>query len=108
MSVCLSCGACCAAFRVCFPSDELRGPAAVPAALTEEATGNVVCMRGTTHQPPRCVALRGEIGRRVHCFIHDLRPSVCRDFAPLAALGQGDAACSDARRRHGLPPLGGA
>lgn len=106
MSVCLACGACCASFRVCFPRDELDGPRAVPAALIEPASGGMVCMRGTTLSPPRCVALRGEIGRQVSCAIYEWRPSVCRDFAPWAALGQGDEACDDARRRHGLPPLG--
>jgi Fe-S-cluster containining protein len=77
----------------------------VPAALTETVTAALACMRGTGAAPRRCVALRGEIGREVSCAIYEFRPSPCREFAPLAALGRGDDACNDARRRHGLPPL---
>jgi hypothetical protein len=62
-------------------------------------------MRGTAAQPPRCVALRGEVGRAVSCLIYAQRPGPCREFAPLATVGRGDEACDDARRRHGLPPL---
>jgi Fe-S-cluster containining protein len=54
----------------------------------------------------RCVALRGRIGEAVSCAIYEFRPVACRDFAPLAAVGNGDEACNDARRRHGLAPLG--
>jgi Fe-S-cluster containining protein len=51
------------------------------------------------------VALRGQIGAAVSCAIYEFRPGACRDFAPLAALGRGDEACNEARRRHQLPPL---
>ena len=37
------------------------------------------CMQGTQRVPPRCVALRGDIGREVLCAIYDFRPSPCRD-----------------------------
>ena len=46
-----------------------------------------------------------EVGERVECGIYASRPGPCREFAPFAALGRGDAACTDARRRHGMPPL---
>lgn len=65
----------------------------------------MACMRGTERQPPRCMALRGEVGGEVACSIYEFRPSACREFAPLAAVGRGDEACSEARRRHGLPLL---
>jgi hypothetical protein len=77
----------------------------VPAGLVERVTPVMACMRGTERQPPRCVALRGEVGGAVSCAIYEFRPSACRDFAPLAAVGSGDDACDTARRRHGLPPL---
>jgi Fe-S-cluster containining protein len=77
----------------------------VPESLTEKITQHLSCMRGTDRQPPRCVALRGKIGESVNCAIYEWRPSACREFAPLAAVGRGDEACNEARRRHGLPPL---
>jgi len=92
---------------VSFHSGELDDTAGgcVPSNLTELVTPGSACMRGTADQPPRCVALRGEVGDSVSCAIYEFRPSPCREFAPLAAVGRGDEACDDARRRHGLPPL---
>lgn len=107
MNPCVSCGACCATYRVCFHSDETDEcpGGTVPASLTEQVTPVMACMRGTADQPPRCVALRGGIGDSVSCLIYEQRPSPCREFAPLAAVGRSDEACADARRRHGLPAL---
>ncbi len=104
---CLSCGACCAAFRVDFHRLDLADGerAGVPVALTLPLTATLVRMRGTDAAPPCCVALEGEIGSKVRCMIYEQRPGPCRDFAPYAPLGIGDDACDRARRRHGLPPL---
>ena len=104
---CLSCGACCAAFRVDFHRADLATSevAGVPEALTVPVTAMLVRMRGTDEAPPRCVALEGEVGQQVSCSIYDRRPGPCRDFAPYAPLGMGDDACDRARRRYGLPPL---
>ena len=104
---CLSCGACCAAFRVDFHRADLATfeTVGVPEALTVPLTATLVRMRGTDEAPPRCVALEGELGRQVSCSIYDRRPGPCRDFAPYAPLGMGDDACDRARRRYGLPPL---
>ena len=107
MSPCRSCGACCASFRVSFSRhevDDLPG-GSVPEALVEPVGRDLVCMRGTGASPYRCVALRGVIGQAVSCAIHEFRPVACREFAPLAALGRGDDACDEARRRHGLGQL---
>ncbi|RTL51414.1 MAG: YkgJ family cysteine cluster protein [Rhodocyclaceae bacterium] len=104
---CQSCGACCATYRVsfyCGEMDEYPG-GIVPTGLVEQINATMACMKGTGSQPPRCVALHGEIGKSVSCAIYEFRPSPCREFAPLAAVGRGDDACADARRRHGLPPL---
>jgi len=107
VSPCQSCGACCATYRVSFPSFELDDvpDGSVPGALVEPCGANLVCMRGTGAAPARCVALRGIIGESVSCAIYEFRPSACRDFAPLSAIGRGNEACNDARRRHGLPRL---
>ena len=104
---CLSCGACCAAFRVDFHCSDLTNNNApgVPIELTVPLTATLVRMRGTDEALPRCVALAGEVGRSVACTIYGRRPGPCRDFAPDAPLGIGDDACDRARRRHGLPPL---
>lgn len=104
---CLSCGACCAAFRVDFHCSDLAqgNSVGVPPEMTVALTAKLVRMRGTDAAPPRCVALAGEIGLAVRCTIYERRPGPCRDFAPYAPLGIGDDACDRARRRHGLPPL---
>jgi len=104
MSVCQSCGACCAAFRVDFHPAELAGGSfawgeGVPLALTVPVTANLVRMAGTDTAAPRCVALVGNIGEAVACTIYDGRPSPCREFDTE------HAACNRARQRHGLPPL---
>lgn len=104
---CLSCGACCAAFRVDFNRADLatKDAAGVPVDMTIPLTATLVRMRGTDEAPPRCIALEGEVGKSVACAIYERRPGPCRDFAPYAPLGIGDDACDRARRRHGLPPL---
>jgi len=102
---CLSCGACCAAFRVDFHPDDLASSEkpGVPESMTIRLLPNLMRMRGTDEAPPRCIALDGEVGRS--CTIYRGRPGPCRDFAPYAPLGIGDDACDRARRRYGLPPL---
>lgn len=104
MSVCQSCGACCASLRVDFHPAELAGGAfawgtGVPLAMTVPVTPAIVRMRGTDDAVPRCVALCGEVGCEVSCAIYEARPSPCREF------DTGHAACARARQRAGLPPL---
>lgn len=97
---CLSCGACCAAWRVDFSRHELDGHGGrVPEGLAVEVTAETLRMRGTDHSPPRCAALVGRIGRQAHCGIYEWRPGPCRELEP------GSEACQRARRRHGLAPL---
>lgn len=104
MSVCQSCGACCASLRVDFHPAELAGGAfawgdGVPPTMTQPVTPIILRMRGTDAMPPRCVALVGEVGVSVHCSIYDARPSPCREFDIE------HAACARARRQCGLTPL---
>lgn len=112
MGICTSCGACCATYPVTFSVAELDSAADgwVPATLAEADPIFSRCahMCGTRDQPRRCVALQGSIGVSVSCTIYAQRPSPCRDFAPEADNGVGDARCGDARRLHGLLPLPGS
>ncbi|TJZ67758.1 YkgJ family cysteine cluster protein [Chitiniphilus eburneus] len=106
-SHCLSCGACCAAFRVTFDVSELEGEGGcVPDGLADRETTTLARLKGTDYARPRCLALVGEIGVAVRCGIYAERPGPCREFAPLAEVGVFGTACNRARARHGLPPLG--
>lgn len=104
---CLSCGACCAYFRVSFHWSEadptLGGQ--VPPALTEPLRTHEVAMRGTSQAQPRCIALDADIGRRSRCTIHPVRPSVCRDVPASWEFGAPSPQCDKARQAHGLSPL---
>ena len=103
---CLSCGACCASFRVDFSREELdESGGCVPSGLAVDVTDTTCRMRGTDHAQPRCAALVGQVGQTAHCGIYEWRPSPCREFGQLAPLGVPDDACTRARSRHGLPPI---
>ena len=104
---CLSCGACCATFRVAFhwsESDPALG-GITPPEFTERLDPHRVVMRGTYAPPMQCSALRGEIGRAAHCSIYPLRPSPCRELQAAWEHGEPSPQCDRARLRHGLPPL---
>ncbi|WP_312131147.1 YkgJ family cysteine cluster protein [Diaphorobacter nitroreducens] len=99
---CLTCGACCASFRVDFSvheTEELGG--CVPDGLVVPVTDHTARMRGTDHAQPRCSALTGQVGQRAACGIYEWRPSPCREFEA------GSDACNRARQRHHLPALDG-
>lgn len=105
---CLSCGACCAYFRVSFywgEGDDVEG-GTVPVALTVQVSPWRRAMRGTEQPHPRCIALEGEIGRCVRCAIYERRPSVCREFTISGQDGRRNELCDRARQAWGLPPLG--
>lgn len=88
-----------------YRGEALPGPEAVPEALTTPVTPFLLAMQGTLVEPPRCVALEGEIGLACACSIHPQRPSPCREFEASWAGGEHQPRCDQARRRHGLPPL---
>ncbi len=99
-SPCLSCGACCACFRVDFAVNDLDDMGGqVPSGLAVEVNGSTCRMRGTDHVPIRCAALTGKVGEKVGCGIYEWRPSPCREFEA------GSDACARARIRHGMQPL---
>ena len=98
---CLSCGACCATYRVSFHwSETTDHPCGqVPSELTTAITPHLVAMRGTDSRPVRCIALIGEIGSCVSCAIYAQRSSTCHGFTA------GDERCQQARLHHRLAPL---
>ena len=104
---CLSCGACCAAYRVSLHWSEAEPTlgGGVPRDLTETVDPHRLCMRGTWARQPRCVALEGTIGDAVRCTIYDARPSPCRELRMSWEDGTHSPQCDKARLRHGLPPL---
>lgn len=107
---CLSCGACCAFYRVSFHWSE-ADPALggqVPAELTELLRTHERAMRGTSQAQPRCIALDADIGRYSRCTIHDRRPSVCAQVPASLEFGERSAQCDKARLAHGLPLLAAA
>lgn len=104
---CLTCGACCAFFRVSFHWSE-ADPALggqVPFDLTEPLRTHERVMRGTSQSKPRCVALDADIGRYSRCTIHDRRPSVCAAVAASLEFGERSPQCDKARLAWDLPLL---
>ena len=104
---CLSCGACCACFRVSFHWSE-ADPALgrmVPFELTEPLRAHERVMRGTSQKEPRCIALDADIGRYSRCTIHDRRPSVCALVPASWEFGAASAQCDKSRIAHGLHAL---
>jgi uncharacterized protein len=93
---CLSCGACCAHFRVSFYWAEGEN---IEEDLVESLTSVYSCMKGTNQKNPRCVALEGEVGKGVSCSIYENRSSSCKE------VQAGDEQCEKARAAHGLIPL---
>jgi uncharacterized protein len=104
---CLSCGACCAHYRVSLHWSE-ADPALggrVPIELTETLGAHQRCMRGTWAKQPHCVALQGTVGDTVNCTIYDARPSACRDLRMSWQDGTPNPQCDNARIAYGLSPL---
>ncbi|WP_099141728.1 YkgJ family cysteine cluster protein [Xenorhabdus kozodoii] len=103
---CISCGACCAYFRVSFYWAETEdGGGTVPVAMTEKLNNFMCCMKGTNEPHPRCINLCGEIGQSVSCSIYDKRPSPCREFPQAWETSDYNESCDRARAAYGLPPL---
>ncbi|TRW48487.1 YkgJ family cysteine cluster protein [Aliidiomarina halalkaliphila] len=102
---CVTCGACCASFRVSFYwAEGDDAPAGfVPHELTEQVNSFYRCMQGTNSPTPRCVALSGTIGESVGCSIYGDRPTPCREFD--ASLDGSNPRCDQARAKFGMLPL---
>lgn len=105
-SACMSCGACCAHFRVSFFWGECTSSGGVvPDDLVVQISPSRVAMIGTDAKPTRCISLAGEVGSCVSCTIYHQRSSPCRDFDASWYNGEHNPACDTARAAHGLPPL---
>lgn len=104
---CLTCGACCAAYRVSMHWSEAEPSLGgqVPVELTETLGAHQRCMRGTWAERPHCIALDGTVGEHVHCRIYDVRPSPCRELRMAWEDGTPSPQCDRARALYGLPPL---
>lgn len=105
---CLSCGACCAHFRVSFYCGEVAGEGGgiVPPEFVSQVGPLRACMKGTEYGGKRCVALRGELGQNgIHCAIYAQRPSPCREFSPWLDDGEPNPDCQRVRNAIGLPSL---
>lgn len=95
---CVTCGACCATFRVSFywtEADPFNG-GTVPSEMTSKISPYFVAMNGTNQPNPRCIALSGEIGQQVSCDIYEKRSTTCREFEA------GSVDCLKARLKHGI------
>lgn len=104
---CVSCGSCCAYFRVSFYwAESESGGGTVPQDLTEQITPFMSAMKGTNQKHnTRCTALTGTVGECVSCAIYSQRPTPCREFEQSWVDGVHNEACDRARAAHGLPPL---
>jgi len=97
-SLCQACGACCA-YSSNWPRFSTEEDAAldlIPSELVNERRSGMRC------DGDRCAALKGKIGEMTSCSIYAVRPEVCRTCTP------GDAECTMARRKFGLPALAAA
>ena len=103
---CLSCGACCAHFRVSFFWGECQSAGGLmPDDQVVLITPHRVAMRGTESKPTRCNALLGEVGQGVRCTLYGQRSSTDRAFVASRVDGVHNPHCDAARSAHGLPPL---
>ena len=94
-NVCQVCGACCAYSENWprFSIEEDEALELIPPKLINARGSGMRC------EGDRCTALQGDIGSAVACTIYAVRPEVCRTCQP------GDAECTMARRKFGLPAL---
>jgi Fe-S-cluster containining protein len=103
---CLSCGACCAYYRVSFHwSETLADSIGVPLELTKSISPHKNAMNGTNQKKPSCTSLRGVVGIATSCNIYENRPSTCRTFKPSFEDGIQNVNCEQARLSKGLEYL---
>ncbi|MGL5402238.1 MAG: YkgJ family cysteine cluster protein [Acinetobacter sp.] len=93
---CVSCGACCANYRVSFYWAEAER---MPANMVEPLTAVYSCMKGTNQAQVKCIALQGEVGQQVSCSIYAIRSTTCKEVKIA------DEQCNKARLKYNLIPL---
>ncbi len=107
INYCLSCGACCALFKVVFDrieTDEYEG-GIVPVRYTVKIDRTRCAMRGTERRSKRCAALAGIVGKQVCCRIYEQRPSCCHNFIAAWEKETSNPTCNRARVTYGLQPF---
>jgi len=104
---CLSCGACCALYKVVFDQIETdeNEDGIVPARYTVKIDRTRCAMRGTERSNKRCVALEGIVGQQVSCSIYGQRPSCCHNFIASWEKDTHNSTCNRARVTYGLQPF---
>lgn len=104
---CISCGACCAFYRVSFYWSEVDPSlgGTVPVSLTNKLNSHFVVMKGTDKPDPRCICLKGTIGEQVSCDIYPFRSTICREVPYSWQYGIASEKCDKARLAWNLPPL---
>jgi Fe-S-cluster containining protein len=105
---CVSCGACCAFFRVSFFVHERENfdKWKVPLDRTVTTDSKIYSMQGTEKKHhPKCNSLTGRIGKYAICNMYENRPSPCRNFTASYSDGKKNSRCDEARKAHGLAPL---
>lgn len=96
---CTKCGACCVSEHDldAYVDTEPSEAELIPAHMLLRRFG-FSSLR--TKKRPRgdvvCIALRGQLGKKVRCSIYDVRPAVCRSFRP------GSRACLLSRAEVGI------
>jgi len=73
--------------------------------MTDKLNDFRLVMKRSNGPKPRCLALMGFIGKKVHCSIYAQRASVCRDFPAAWENGVHNDRCDKARAAWGLFPL---
>lgn len=97
---CVECGACCTAtepVRAYVPlemRDVRRLPERYRLHVVTSESGFDYLATGADRR--RCVALTGDVGKRVHCEIYESRPEVCRRYKA------GGYQCRLARKAEGV------
>ncbi len=98
---CMSCGACCAYFKVQF--DKKYNPQ-VPWQKIKVISHSEAVMLGTEEAKGRCKSLDGIVGENCRCNIYNSRPDVCESFTVWLNDGSQNPKCIEARKHHGLKP----
>ncbi|QZY49956.1 YkgJ family cysteine cluster protein [Escherichia coli] len=105
LNPCMTCGACCAFFRVSFtgPKPTMLAVLFPPGSLNKYPLSPM--HERYQSEKPRCIALAGTPGKNACCTIYKNRSSTCREFAMSGENGVVNEACNRARAKYGLTPL---
>lgn len=96
---CVSCGACCAYFKVEFSRE--NNPQ-VPWQKIIIQKDKKAFMKGAEKFKGRCDSLLGNLGENCSCSIYENRPDVCAAFPVWLNNGKQNPKCIKAREHNGL------